>query len=72
MQSLMNSIATNPDISRQMVANNPKLYEQIIDTLPATMKEQMRNLDVQSLMKNDRVHKAIIQVQKGLKNKKKD
>ncbi|CAF3898840.1 unnamed protein product [Rotaria sp. Silwood2] len=67
MQSLMNSIATNPDIPRQMVANNPKLYEQIIDTLSATMKEQMRNLDVQALMKNDQVHEAIIQIQKDLK-----
>ncbi|CAF3961464.1 unnamed protein product [Rotaria sordida] len=67
MQSLMNSIATNPDIPRQMVANNPKLYAQIIDTLSATMKEQMRNLDVQALMKNDQVHEAIIQVQKDLK-----
>ncbi|CAF4929866.1 unnamed protein product, partial [Rotaria sp. Silwood2] len=67
IQSLMNSIATNPDIPRQMVANNPKLYEQIIDTLSTTMKEQMRNLDVQALMKNDQVHEAIIQVQKDLK-----
>ncbi|CAF1263775.1 unnamed protein product [Rotaria sp. Silwood1] len=67
IQSLMNSIATNPDIPRQMVANSPKLYAQIIDTLSATMKEQIRNLDVQALMKNDQVHEAIIQVQKDLK-----
>jgi ubiquilin len=71
MQPLMDSLAANPDISRQMVANNPmfannpELREQMINALPAMM-EQMRNPEVQSLMQNREALEAITQVQEGL------
>lgn len=70
MQPLMDSLAANPDISRQMVmnnpmfANNPELREQMINALPAMM-EQMRNPEVQSLMQNREALEAITQVQEG-------
>ncbi len=73
MQPLMDSLAANPDISRQMVANNPmfannpELREQMINALPAMM-EQMRNPEVQALMQNREALEAITQVQEGLKN----
>jgi ubiquilin len=70
MQPLMDSLAANPDISRQMVANNPmfannpELRDQMINALPAMM-EQMRNPEVQSLMQNREALEAITQVQEG-------
>jgi ubiquilin len=70
MQPLMDSLAANPDISRQMVANNPmfannpELREQMMNALPAMM-EQMRNPEVQSLMQNREALEAITQVQEG-------
>lgn len=48
IQPLMDSLAANSDISRQMIennpmfANNPEVREQMINALPAMM-EQMRN-----------------------------
>ncbi|CAF1147471.1 unnamed protein product [Rotaria sp. Silwood1] len=39
IQPLMDSRATYSDISRQMVANNPKLREQMINALPAMMEK---------------------------------
>jgi ubiquilin len=71
MQPLMDSLAANPDISRQMVvnnpmfANNPELRDQMLNTLPAMM-EQMRNPEVQALMQNREALEAITQVQEGL------
>ncbi len=71
MQPLMDSLAANPDISRQMVtnnpmfANNPELREQMLNALP-TMMEQMRNPEVQALMQNREALEAITQVQEGL------
>lgn len=71
MQPLMDALAANPDISRQMVANNPmfannpELREQMINALPAMM-EQMRNPEVQALMQNREALEAITQVQEGL------
>ncbi|CAF5026807.1 unnamed protein product, partial [Rotaria sp. Silwood1] len=71
MQPLMDSLAANPDISRQMIANNPmfannpELREQMINALPAMM-EQMRNPEVQALMQNREALEAITQVQEGL------
>jgi ubiquilin len=70
MQPLMDSLAANPEISRQMVANNPmfannpELREQMINALPAMM-EQMRNPEVQALMQNREALEAITQVQEG-------
>jgi hypothetical protein len=70
MQLLMDSLAGNPDISRQMVANNPmfadnpNLREQMVNALSAMM-EKMRNPEVQALMQNQQVLKAITQVQEG-------
>ncbi len=70
MQPLMDSLASNPDISRQMVANNPmfannpELREQMMNALPAMM-EQMRNPEVQSLMQNREALEAITQIQEG-------
>ena len=63
----MDSLAGNPDISRQMIANNPmfvdnpKLREQMVTALSAMM-EKMRNPEVQALMQNRQVLKAITQV----------
>ncbi|CAF1112266.1 unnamed protein product [Adineta ricciae] len=71
MQPLMDSLAANPDISRQMVmnnpmfANNPELRDQMLNALPAMM-EQMRNPEVQALMQNREALEAITQVQEGL------
>ena len=71
MQPLMDSLAANPDISRQMIANNPmfadnpQLREQMMNALPAMM-EQMRNPEVQSLMQNREALEAITQIQEGL------
>ncbi|UJR24981.1 hypothetical protein I4U23_006344 [Adineta vaga] len=71
MQPLMDSLAANPEISRQMVANNPMfadnpaLREQMMNALPAMM-EQMRNPEVQALMQNREALEAITQVQEGL------
>ncbi len=76
MQLFMDSRSGNPDISRQMVANNPmfadnpKLCEQMINALPAMM-EQMRNPEVQALMQNREALEAITQVQEGVKMKMK-
>ena len=73
MQPLMDALAANPDISRQMVANNPmfannpELREQMINALPAMM-EQMRNPEVQALMQNREALEAITQVQEGSKH----
>lgn len=70
MQPLMDSLAANPDISRQMVmnnpmfANNPELRDQMLNALPAMM-EQMRNPEVQALMQNREALEAITQVQEG-------
>jgi ubiquilin len=70
MQPLMDSLAANPDISRQMVmnnpmfANNPELRDQMLHALPAMM-EQMRNPEVQALMQNREALEAITQVQEG-------
>lgn len=70
MQPLMDALAANPDISRQMIVNNPmfannqELREQMINALPAMM-EQMRNPEVQALMQNREALEAITQVQEG-------
>lgn len=72
MQPLMDSLAANPDISRQMItnnpmfANNPELREHMLNALPAMM-DQMRNPEVQALMQNREALEAITQVQEGLK-----
>ncbi|CAF0885841.1 unnamed protein product [Didymodactylos carnosus] len=71
MQPLMESLAANPDVSRQMVLNNPmfasnpEMREQMMNALPAMM-EQMRNPEVQNLMQNREALEAIVQIQEGL------
>ncbi|CAF0732244.1 unnamed protein product [Didymodactylos carnosus] len=71
MQPLMESLAANPDVSRQMIlnnpmfANNPEMREQMLNALPAMM-EQMHNPEVQNLMQNREALEAIVQVQEGL------
>lgn len=70
LQPLMDTLAANPDFSRQMIennpmfANNPELRSQMIDALP-NMMEQMRNPEVQSLMQNREALEAINQIQDG-------
>lgn len=70
MQPLMDSLAANPEITRQMIsnnpmfANNPELREQMLSALP-TMMEQMRNPELQSLMQNREALEAIGQVHEG-------
>ncbi|CAF2805669.1 unnamed protein product [Rotaria sp. Silwood2] len=65
MQPLMVLLAVNSDTSRQMVANNYELREQMFNALTAMM-EQMRNPEIQALMQNREALEAIKQVQEGL------
>jgi hypothetical protein len=66
----MDAHAANPDILRQMVANDPmfannsELREQMKKELPAVI-ERIRNSEVQSLMQNRKTHAAITQIQEG-------
>ena len=70
MQPMMDMLAANPEMSRQMIennpmfANNPELRSQVLNSLP-TMMEQMRNPEVQSLMQNREALEAITQIQQG-------
>ena len=70
MQPLMDLLAVNPDISRQMIDNNPmfdnnpQLREQMLNALPMMM-EQMRNPEVQALIRNREALEAITQVHEG-------
>lgn len=72
MQPLMDSLAANPDITRQMItnnpmfSNNPELRDQMLNALP-NMMEQMRNPEVQALMQNREALEAITQVHEGIK-----
>ena len=74
LQPLMDTMAANPELSRQMIgnnpmfANNPQLREQMLSSLPA-MIEQMRNPEVQALMQNREALEAITQVQEGREKK---
>jgi len=71
LQPMMDMLAANPEMSRQMVennpmfANNPELRSQMLNSLP-TMMEQMRNPEVQSLIQNREALEAITQIQQGL------
>ena len=70
LQPLMDTMAANPELSRQMIgnnpmfANNPQLRDQMLNSLPA-MIEQMRNPEVQALMQNREALEAMTQVQEG-------
>lgn len=70
MQPLVDSLAANPDLARQMLANNPMfannpdLREQMLSSIP-TMMDQMRNPEIQALMQNREALDAITQVHEG-------
>lgn len=70
LQPMMDMMAANPEMSRQMIANNPlfannpELRTQMLNSLP-TMMEQLRNPEVQALMQNREALEAMTQIQEG-------
>jgi hypothetical protein len=64
MQPFMDSLAINPDISRQMIINNPELREQMLNVSSAMM-ERTRNPEIQALVENQETFEAIRQIQEG-------
>jgi len=71
MQSMLQMISSNPEMSRLLVdsnpqlANNPELREQITRSLPQMM-QQLQNPEMRSLMTNTEAMQAMMQIQQGM------
>ncbi len=71
MQSVTQSLATNPELTRQIMNNNPllqsnpELREQLMRTMP-TLLQQMQNPEMQSLLANPEALQAVLQIQEGM------
>jgi ubiquilin len=71
MQSMMQMVASNPEMSRLLVdsnpqlANNPELREQVTRSLPAMM-QQLQNPEMRSLFSNTEALQAMMQIQQGM------
>jgi ubiquilin len=71
MQSVTQSLATNPELMRQIMSNNPllqsnpELREQLMRTMP-TFLHQLQNPEVQALLSNPEALQAVFQIQEGM------
>lgn len=71
MQAMMQSMAANPDLARNLLqqnplyAANPQLGNQIAQMMPQMMA-QLQNPAVQNMMSNPRAMQAMMQIQQGL------
>jgi len=71
MQSMLNMVASNPDMARLLVDSNPQLNsnpelrEQVTRSLPA-MLQQLQNPEMRSLMTNPEALQAMMQIQQGV------
>lgn len=71
MQSMLQMISHNPEMSRLVVENspqlagNPELREQVTRSMP-TMLQQLQNPEIRSLLTNTEALQAIMQIQQGM------
>ncbi|XP_043247176.1 ubiquilin-4-like [Amphibalanus amphitrite] len=71
MQPMLQSLASDPQLARSVIANNPllagneQLQRQVTSMLP-TFLQQMQNPEMQQLLTNPEALQAIQQVQQGL------
>lgn len=71
MQSMLQMVANNPEMSRLLVesnpqlAGNPELREQVTRSLPQMM-QQLQNPEMRSLLTNSEAMQAMMQIQQGM------
>ena len=71
MQTMLQSLASNPEMARMMVENNPmvaanpQLREQMIRTMP-NMLQQLQNPEMRNLLTNPDALQAMMQIQQGM------
>lgn len=71
MQSMLQTIASNPDLARVMTENspqlagNPELREQVNRAMPA-MLQQLQNPEMRTLLTNPEAIQALMQIQQGM------
>ncbi|RNA39541.1 ubiquilin-1 isoform X1 [Brachionus plicatilis] len=71
MQSILQMMSTNPELSRTIVENspqlasNPELRDQMLRSLP-NMVQQLQNPEMRSLLSNPDALQAIMQIQQGM------
>jgi ubiquilin len=71
MQSMLQMISHNPDMSRLIVENspqlagNPELRDQVTRSMPALLT-QLQNPEIRSLLTNSEALQAIMQIQQGM------
>lgn len=71
MQSMLQMVASNPEMSRLLVdsnpqlAANPELREQVNRSLPQMM-QQLQNPEMRSLLTNTEAMQAMMQIQQGM------
>ncbi|CAG2162604.1 unnamed protein product [Oppiella nova] len=71
MQSMLQTISSNPELAQQLIANNPffagnpEMQEQMRQMMP-TMVQQMQSPEMQSIVTNPQAIQAMIQIQQGM------
>lgn len=71
MQSMLQMVASNPEMSRMLVdsnpqmAANPELREQVTRQMPQIM-QQLQNPEMRSLLGNGEAMQAMMQIQQGM------
>ncbi|CAF0765197.1 unnamed protein product [Brachionus calyciflorus] len=71
MQSMLQMLSTNPEMSRMIIENspqlagNPELREQVMRSMPA-MLQQLQNPEMRSLLTNPEALQAMMQIQQGM------
>lgn len=71
MQSMLQMVASNPEMSRLLVdsnpqlAANPELREQVTRSMPQMM-QQLQNPEMRSLLTNTDALQAMMQIQQGM------
>lgn len=71
MQSMLQMVASNPEMARLMVdsnpqlASNPEMREQVTRALPQMM-QQLQNPEMRSLLTNTEAMQAMMQIQQGM------
>lgn len=71
MQSVQQTLASNPQLAQQMIANNPlfqgnpELQQQMQNMMPSLL-ERMQSPELQSVLGNPRALQALMQIQQGM------
>lgn len=71
MQAVTQTLASNPELTRQimennpLLQNNPEMRETLMRSMP-NLLQQLQNPDMQQLLTNPEALQAVLQIQEGM------